>query len=163
MAKRLCTCDRETGERVSKLELLSWTSVQPRDSGRHVKENKRSILDGPFVEGLARGFSTCTPNGEAWKGGRRANRDQRNPCTERKLRPIGHREPHYTADPDKNCFEQVSKGKCTRIRQIVVVVVARGRRGKFRCFLHFHTCVYVEDKEQVVWGYDIYWYFGLNY
>ena len=65
MAKRLCTCDRETGERVSKLELLSWTSVQPRDSGRHVKENKRSILDGPFVEGLARGFSTCTPNGEA--------------------------------------------------------------------------------------------------
>lgn len=49
-------CADRLVERVSKLELLSWTSVQPRDSGRHVKENKRSILDGPFVEGLARGF-----------------------------------------------------------------------------------------------------------
>lgn len=47
-------------ELVSKLELLSWSSVQPRDSGRHVKENKRSILDGPFVEGLARGFYVHT-------------------------------------------------------------------------------------------------------
>lgn len=32
------------------------TGVQARDSKRHVKENKGSILDGPFVGGLARGF-----------------------------------------------------------------------------------------------------------
>lgn len=31
------------------------TDVQARDSKRHVKENKGSILDGPFVGGLARG------------------------------------------------------------------------------------------------------------
>lgn len=29
--------------------------MQARDSKRHVKENKGSILDGPFVGGLARG------------------------------------------------------------------------------------------------------------
>lgn len=55
-------------ELVSKLELLSWSSVQPRDSGRHVKENKRSILDGPFVEGLARGFYVHTER-EGERGG----------------------------------------------------------------------------------------------
>lgn len=73
-------------ELVSKLELLSWSSVQPRDSGRHVKENKRSILDGPFVEGLARGFYVHTEREGERGRGRRANRDQRNSCIERKLR-----------------------------------------------------------------------------
>lgn len=73
-------------ELVSKLELLSWSSVQPRDSGRHVKENKRSILNGPFVEGLARGFYVHTNERVKGERGRRANRDQRNPCIERKLR-----------------------------------------------------------------------------
>lgn len=38
--------------------------VQARDSKRHVKENKGSILDGPFVGGLARGF----PHGAAGEG-----------------------------------------------------------------------------------------------
>lgn len=38
--------------------------VQARDSKRHVKENKGSILDGPFVGGLARGF----PHGGGEKG-----------------------------------------------------------------------------------------------
>lgn len=74
--RRRSTC-RFPAACVSKLALISWTSVQPRDSGRHVKENKRSILDGPFVEGLARGFYVQPGTPTETKGGRQGQ--DRNP------------------------------------------------------------------------------------
>lgn len=70
MSKRLCN------EHFWPSSWVNSSSYRGRVCGQeiaaaHVKENKRSILDGPFVEGLARGFYVEREGGR----GRRGNRE----------------------------------------------------------------------------------------